>query len=684
MDSKLYILHCSENASEVFLINLERYFNDELIYIDETQTKSFIPDGEKVIIIITDQFLKNKKCLDLLNRPDAQNWDVFTIIYYHSGLNRVDKSFDVKSHGKIDLYYYRNFWERRYIHERKWIIDLGKDKKEDQDQYLFDLKHLKNNFGQIVGHLNANPNAVLEQLKESDYAILRQWLENDDSIEKTELTGSNDIISRVPGINVHPEESEQATKKESNKEENRSIESELLRKLVEFKKNQLGDSNIADEYIKEQLAKSQQELENEYQKHTGQLDLDDIDDLESTQQLDLEQSTTNEEFSDDSPIIIEDDSDDIEDPDLSDRDKLELESLIEQQLQQEKESNPNEESSTKEEKVDTPATEMAKDRIYYELALFHYHKGSYVEARHYYNLAKNINPRLSNDRNERAFRNEGPLHYDNIHAYNSQTNKSTLSLQNYILITGGTSGIGKATAEKLASNGHNIIITGRRKKRLKKLSEEWSKKYGVEVETLKFDIRDFKDTRKAVSKIEEKGLLIDVLINNAGLASGLSKIQDGDIEDWNKMIDTNIKGLLHATRCIIPLMIKRGKGHIINIGSIAGKEVYPSGNVYNASKFAVEALTKAMRLDLSGHNIRVSQVSPGHVEETEFAEVRFHGDKERAQIYQDFNPLTSPDVADIIYFILTRSEHVNIQDVLVMGTQQASANLIDRSGRKFD
>jgi NADP-dependent 3-hydroxy acid dehydrogenase YdfG len=171
------------------------------------------------------------------------------------------------------------------------------------------------------------------------------------------------------------------------------------------------------------------------------------------------------------------------------------------------------------------------------------------------------------------------------------------------------------------------------------------------------------------------------LLNNAGKAKGLAPIQEGQLEHWEEMIDTNIKGLLYLTRAVAPLMAERGSGHIINISSTAGKEVYPNGNVYCATKYAVEALTKAMRIDLHKYNIRVSQVAPGHVEETEFALVRFDGDAEKAKIYEDFQPLTSKDVAEAIYFIASRPSHVNIQDVLMMGTQQASSTIIDKSGR---
>ncbi len=250
-----------------------------------------------------------------------------------------------------------------------------------------------------------------------------------------------------------------------------------------------------------------------------------------------------------------------------------------------------------------------------------------------------------------------------------------------VLITGATSGIGLATAKEFASHGYNLILTGRRKDRLDQLKEEITTTYTVEVTTLCFDVRKYEACAQALATLQ---VPVDILINNAGLARGLDYIFEGKIEHWEEMIDTNIKGLLYITRLISPKMVERKSGHIINIDSIAGKEAYPKGNVYVASKFAIDGLTRAMRADLYTHGIRVSMISPGHVEETEFARVRFDWDLDRASIYKDFNPLTSKDVAESIWFIASRPPHVNIQDIIMMGTQQASSTLVDRSGRKYD
>ncbi len=262
-----------------------------------------------------------------------------------------------------------------------------------------------------------------------------------------------------------------------------------------------------------------------------------------------------------------------------------------------------------------------------------------------------------------------------------------------VMITGATSGIGLATAREFARHGYALVLTGRREDRLQQLREELQN-FNTNITTLCFDIRDYESCKRALDSYGNGQAAsghgtapprpIDILINNAGLARGLDYIYEAQVEHWEEMIDTNLKGLLYITRLVTPQMVERKTGHIINLCSTAGKEVYPKGAVYCATKFAVDALTKAMRADLYTHGIRVSQVSPGHVEETEFARVRFDWDLERAAIYKDFNPLTSKDVAEAIYFIASRPAHVNIQDLLLMGTQQAGSMLIDRSGRKYD
>ncbi|MDD2413157.1 MAG: SDR family oxidoreductase [Bacteroidales bacterium] len=242
-----------------------------------------------------------------------------------------------------------------------------------------------------------------------------------------------------------------------------------------------------------------------------------------------------------------------------------------------------------------------------------------------------------------------------------------------ILITGATSGIGRAIAIKFAEQGNRIVITGRRQNRLDELEKQILGFEKSEVKSLCFDVRHKEAVYEAIDSLPAEWKQIDILINNAGLASGLNSIQEGDIDDWEKMIDTNVKGLLYVTRKIAPLMIDRQKGHIINIGSIAGKEVYPNGNVYCATKHAVDALSKAMRIDMLQHGIKVTQIAPGAAE-TEFSKVRFHGDEERAsKVYQGYQPLMAEDIADTAFFIANLPPHVNINDLLIVPTSQASA-----------
>ena len=244
------------------------------------------------------------------------------------------------------------------------------------------------------------------------------------------------------------------------------------------------------------------------------------------------------------------------------------------------------------------------------------------------------------------------------------------------LITGATSGIGLETAKLFAKNGIRLVLCGRRKDRLETLKKELSS--DTDVTTLNFDVRDKAAVFSAIENLPEEYSTIDILINNAGNAHGLDPIQSGSIEDWDAMMDINVKGLLYVSKAIIPQMTKRKTGHIINIGSTAGKEVYPNGNVYCASKHAVDAINKGMRMDLNAYGIRVGAIHPGLVE-TEFSNVRFKGDDERAaNVYKGFDPLRPEDIADIIHFVVTRPYHVNIADLVVLPTAQASSTIVNK------
>jgi len=243
------------------------------------------------------------------------------------------------------------------------------------------------------------------------------------------------------------------------------------------------------------------------------------------------------------------------------------------------------------------------------------------------------------------------------------------------LITGATSGIGESTSHEL-SDQFSLILCGRNKEKLNELSNSLSKK--TDVMTLEFDVRDKKDVREKISSLSDDWKNIDVLINNAGNAHGLDFIYDGEIEDWDMMIDTNVKGLLYVSKYVLDFMIKKNSGHIINIGSIAGKEVYPKGNIYCASKFAVDAISSGMRIDLNKHNIKVSQINPGLVE-TNFSMVRFKNDQKRSNsVYSGLNPLVGEDIAKVISYVINCPENVNISDITVLAKSQASSTVLNR------
>lgn len=242
------------------------------------------------------------------------------------------------------------------------------------------------------------------------------------------------------------------------------------------------------------------------------------------------------------------------------------------------------------------------------------------------------------------------------------------------LITGASSGIGEATALQLAKSGFDLIITGRRHERLAELAEKIKSDSKRRVILLSFDIRSFSEVQNAISSLPDEFKKIDVLINNAGLAVGLNTIQEGNVDDWERMIDTNIKGLLYITRCVSPLMVTNGGGTIVNVGSIAAKEAYAKGNVYCGTKHAVDAITQGMRIDLLEAGVRVGAVHPGMVD-TEFSVVRFKGDQEAAdKVYQDLTPLYANDIADAILFMVSRPPHVTINDMVIMPTVQANTS----------
>ncbi len=249
-----------------------------------------------------------------------------------------------------------------------------------------------------------------------------------------------------------------------------------------------------------------------------------------------------------------------------------------------------------------------------------------------------------------------------------------------VLITGASSGIGAACAELFAEAGARLILLARRQERLQQLAQQLQQQYAAEILPLQCDVRSYEQVQQTVGSLPPSWATIEVLINNAGLASGFDPIDQGNIEDWETMIDTNLKGLLYVTRTVLPTMIAQNRGTIVNIASIAGREVYPRGNVYCATKAAVRALSTAIRIDTNGKNIRVCNIDPGLVE-TEFSLVRFHGDAERArQVYEGYTPLSARDVAEVVLFCVQRPPHVTIADVLILPTDQATTTIVHKTG----
>lgn len=247
-----------------------------------------------------------------------------------------------------------------------------------------------------------------------------------------------------------------------------------------------------------------------------------------------------------------------------------------------------------------------------------------------------------------------------------------------VFISGASSGIGKACANAFAAEGAKLILAARRKERLDELASELKEKFGSETKILSFDIQNYQEIKESLASLPEEWKNVDILINSAGLAQGMHKLQEGNPDDWDVMINTNIKGLLYLTREILPFMVKRESGHIINLGSTAGHDVYPSGNVYCATKFAVNAISQSLRIDVLDKSIKVSSVDPGMVE-TEFSVVRFSGDVERAKnVYKGVEPLTADDVADAILYCATRPKHVNINEIILTPIAQAQSNFVVR------
>ena len=649
------------------------------------------------LVIFSEDFLKSVNCmdgcLDLINQKGQQ---LIPIIAPGTVLNKV-----------THIIRYINFWQDQYLELRK-----GKEDTEEYQNYLSTVRSISTEVGEFIRMLRNLELIDFEEARNSNFeqVLTLLNLKGSPPVPGQDETQTQITPPPVPNLDEtqsvkesKPPELIDITHDESDYEGN---EKETISSLIE--ELTLDDENtdllnkLSERYVQE----------GEYE--NAKITLNKIKNLDPFYpNVHLQIAILEFHF-------------------LRQNVGTALEHIEKAILQNEKDSEPYyqkglilNELGAEEEKIRwqfEKAIELNSRHPFatYELALSYLKIGDIKQANKYYNEAIKINPEIKNNKNDKAFAlpknpEDSLIFNENIkkanqseqgsnkkisdfisdlklqieqlqqllNQTNTQQDSTNPNIEKVVLITGASTGIGKATAIRLAQEGFGkIIITGRREHKLKELKEQIENQFpDCSVIISNFDIRNYEELEKSIQSILEKEPRIDVLINNAGKAKGLAPIDSGSLAHWEEMIDTNIKGLLYITRLVSQRMIEQKNGHILNIGSTAGKEVYPSGNVYCATKFAVDALTKAFRLDLYEHNIRVSQISPGHVEETEFAKVRFDGDEEKAKIYEDFVPLNARDVADSIAYILTRPPHVNIQDILLMGTQQAGAFNINRSGR---
>lgn len=657
------------------------------------------------ILILSEHFLKSVNCMDgCLDLINQKGQKLIPIVAPGTVLNKV-----------THIIRYINFWQDQYLELRK-----GKEDTEEYQTYLSTVRTISTEVGEFVRMLRNLELLDFESEKNSNFQQVLTLLNIDYSIpppipqsESPSSEETNFIPSEISdeGEEIQTDE-EDTIPEELAKEEGNSEGTE--EPVLEYSGEAVMDDLVEDDENTELLNKLAEEYIQNGEYENAKIALYKIKDLDPFYpNVHLQIAILEFHF-------------------LKQNVYVALEHIEKAILQNEKDSEPYYQKGlilnhlgAEEEKIRwqfEKAIELNPEHPFatYELALSYLKIGDIIQANKLYLKAIDINPETRSENNDRAFAlpkevKGSSIFTENIKRANGSEQGSNKKISDFIsdlrdqieqlqelldksavqsittnpyqdkvvLITGASSGIGKATAIRLAHEGFGkIIITGRRANKLNQLKEHIESQYpACVVEIMCFDISSQEEVETNIKDLLLKETKIDILINNAGKAKGLAPIQDGSIAHWEEMIDTNLKGLLYITRLIAQRMIEQKEGHILNIGSTAGKEVYPSGNVYCATKFAVDALTKAFRLDLYEHNIRVSQVSPGHVEETEFAKVRFDGDEEKAKIYEDFIPLNAGDVAESIVYILTRPAHVNIQDILIMGTQQAGAFSINRSGR---
>lgn len=716
---KIAIGFSSQNKNQVSKI-LDFFHSNRQIQVTEFDSDGGLVckklaefEGNK-ILIITDNFLKSEECmfggLDLISKGQDE-----LLIFIGEGMDENSNPIPTTLSKVTHIIKYINFWQDKYLELRR---EKSWDESEN-DTHLQKIRTISTEVGEFIrllrgvnlieldseisgGFINLRnflnlsfsdveiigegeiQNEISDETEIQDEVEIAQeeevyvggenYIENSENVE-VEVTQEQEVNSgwegnEDEGVNIF-EQSENA-EEVGKQEQEESIEEDILKEIHEEEINQEEWIKLAEEQIQagnfgdaESLLKRAEFNSSHDSRILFKLSMLYFQHFKNDLELSLQYI--------DRAIHLEENNSDL----------FFQRALIKEALDHE--LNSIELDLNKAIEID-PNHTLAN----YQLAIIKKKQGHLNDARNLYLKSVQLNGEFKSVQNDLAFgisKSKGEVN-EIIEDLRKQIDhlqkiidfREVPVQEKTVLITGATSGIGRATAIKFALSGYRkIIITGRRKNLLQELRDEISKSSNSEVIELCFDITNRDEVIKALEGLPP----IDVLVNNAGKAKGLAPIHEGSFEHWDEMIKTNISGLLYVTKMISQQMVERKSGHIVNVGSTAGKEVYPNGNVYCASKFAVDALTKSMRLDLYQHNIRVSQISPGHVEQTEFAKVRFDGDEERAKIYEGFNPLTSNDVAEMIFYIVNQPLRINIQDMVVMGTQQAGATFIDRSGRKF-
>lgn len=673
--------------------------------MDTTMAATITNSSQPIIMLISHQFLRSVNCMHNMLKAFQSKADYIIPVFIPSTYQNEqgESETDTPKVDKIsDIIKYINFWQDRYISMRQQKNEIEGGDSSAYHDYLKTLREISVEVGEFLRMLRSTTHYSADEFANNDYEVLFDLAQIPSAWEQYKASRKGDqnisVADEIIAGSTEPkEELEEAIISEPKIEETSDRNHTVIESVDDVTDDKNYDMDDAINVDKPSAAI--EEI----------IDIEIKEEDHTKMEEEVEKTTTSDEEG-----VLDDDNSEIEN-------EKDINSIIEQEEPTTYqaalaaiENGENAESKALLKKVlmDNPEHDFA----WYDLALLYHKEGENELAKEAYLKACANNDEVKTKNNDLAFgisnTDEGEASEQEIGLLESEkltlealkanidklttlvnkrekqdTEKQVVPRvgdKKICMITGTTSGIGNATAKKFAEAGFNLIITGRRKERLAELKKELQNTYNIEVKSLQFDVRNKEKVFKAIEDLPKKWKDIDILINNAGKAKGLDDIQNGQIEHWEEMIDTNLKGLLYVSKAVIPLMIEKQKGHIINIDSTAGKEVYPKGNVYCATKYGVDALTKGMRIDLHKENIRVSMISPAHVEETEFALVRFDGDADKAKIYEDFQPLKASDVAESILFIATQPAHVNILDIVLQGTQQPSSTIIDRSGRKFD